>query len=352
MKKRILAIFVVMAMILTLTACSGTKEKDQPSKNGWSAKPQSQMEAGDDEDNTSSELQEKWNGIWYGYMWVQEYYGAYEGSEFDFFDAFMNVDVDASGKGTMQIYLGAADDYVDYEALVSANRLFIEADVTASEYLLNVTEGRLLDATGDIPLDPEIWVMGQSYQDDEPQVTVVDSYRDADNDGFEYIFHFRIYGSVWEDQLGSESSKRVPPGYDGYIAELDNEGVDGSDSSGGSGSSSGEPQPSAPSDDSNSGGASPSAPVGGTGATTTAKIVEYYDWLQSLPIGEKEELAYEDFASGMGIEGEFAGTYDDETPGLIAYKWTAPNRDVLQVFFLPKDDGRYYYNQMFKAVKN
>ena len=330
MKNRILALFVVMAMILTLTACGGSK--DQPFNTDRGTEPQSQIENNDDEDNTSSELQEKWNGIWYGYMWVQEYYGAFEGSEFDFFDAFMNVDVDPSGKGTMQIYMGAADEYIDYEALVSANRIFIEADVTASEYLINVTEGRLLDATGDIPLDPEIWVMGQSYQDDEPQVTIVDSYRDADNDGFEYIFHFRIYGSVWEDQIGRESYKRVPPGYYGYIAELDNDGVDFSDGSGDDPASN-QPSSSGP-------------PIGGAGVTTKAKILAVWDdWLFRISRSEKPTATYEEVVRRLGDEGVPVEGPAYEERGHLEFRWTGSDGGSILLNFEPLDNGTYCFYQ-------
>ena len=80
----------------------------------------------------STAAQEKWNGTWYGYMWITEFFGAYEGSEDDMSDAFMTVDIGKNGKGTMTIYLGASDEYLSFDTL--GERILIKAEIIADEY--------------------------------------------------------------------------------------------------------------------------------------------------------------------------------------------------------------------------
>ena len=280
-----------------------------------------------DGNNTATAVQEKWNGVWYGYMWLTEFYGAYENSENDFFDAFMEINVDEDGVGTMEIYTAFESEYYSFSFL--RDYLYLEADIIADEYSFEVTEGIIYDDFGDMDLDPDDWLVWLGQQGhDEYMVFMTDIFLDDDLDGFEFIFTFRPNGSLWEDQLkGWGSAAKIPPGYYEYIDYLDVESAAEIDQT------------------------FPPAPIGGAGVTTTAQIVEYYDWLNSLPVGGKDELTYEDFVEGLGDKGEPLEIYDGADPGLVVYKWSTPNGDYLQVYFVPKDDGIYYYNQMLKAFQ-
>ena len=178
-----------------------------------------------------SPAQEKWNGIWYGYMWVTEFFGAYEDNEDDFFDAFMEIELDKNDAGTMTIYLGASDAYLSLDTL--ADRIFVQADIIADDYHFEVTEGDILDDYGKVPLDPANWWLGLSPISEEPMIIISDTYIDIDGDGFEYMYGFRPYGALWEDEISRGSKQKVPPGYEGYIAELNGGGSGGSSASGG-----------------------------------------------------------------------------------------------------------------------
>ena len=59
-----------------------------------------------------------------------------------------------------------------------------------------------------------------SYKINEPVIRIEGTYHDSEGGSFDYMFEFRRYGSLWEDQIDSASSKQLPPGYDGYIEEL------------------------------------------------------------------------------------------------------------------------------------
>ena len=174
---------------------------------------------------TLTAVQEKWNGIWYGYMWIMNYFGIFEGEDDELYDAFMSVDIDKNGKGKMTIYIGESDEYLSFDTL--GERLLVDATITADEYHVEVTEGRFLDE-GSYPLNPANWFMGSSPLTDEPAITIADVFRDSDNDGYDYMFAFRSYGSQWADQMGNESHKKLPPGFDGYISEVKSGGSGGS----------------------------------------------------------------------------------------------------------------------------
>ena len=168
-------------------------------------------------------VQQIWNGVWYGYMWLTEligYYEEYYEDESVFFDAYMKIDVDEDGVGTMEIYTAFENEYYSFDLLT--DDLYIKADIKANEYAFEVTEGMIIDDFGDMELDPDDWVIGLATQDgSENMVVMTDVFLDDDLDGYEFIFTFRPYGSKWADLIDTDwTHAMVPPGFPDYIGEL------------------------------------------------------------------------------------------------------------------------------------
>ena len=254
---------------------------------------------------TITAVQEIWNGVWYGYMWLTELMGDYyEDMENVYFDAYMEIDVDEDGVGTMEIYTAFENEYYSFDFL--ANYLFLEADITANEYSFEVTEGIIYDDFGDMELDPDDWFVGLAPQDgDEHVVVMTDIFLDDDLDGFEFIFTFRPFGSLWADQIDSDwSHAKVPPGFPEYISELHDNAPTGN---AGSASTS----------------STPSSVDNGDAVVHTltysemCAILDEIAALASLP-------TYEEIVARFGgVEGYFKDSFFDQS----YYEWYVPNND-------------------------
>lgn len=156
-------------------------------------------------------VQNVWNGKWYGYFWMTEYYGFWQpvdDTEDEVFDAVMMIDVDEEGNGRLSIRLEGAEEDI------------VETTIRGDEYLLETIDGYFLDAdleTGD-------WWIGISPIDEGNRVVIADTYYDpatSGEDGFEYMFVFRPWGELWEEE--EREGKKLPPGYEAYLEELANE---------------------------------------------------------------------------------------------------------------------------------
>ena len=266
------------------------------------------------EDDTESAAQEIWNGIWYGYMWITEFYGAYEGSENDLFDAFMEIDIDEDGEGTMYIYSGFMNQYYTFDEL--SDFVWVESDIIADEYHFEVTEGQIIDDYGNMSLDPAVWWLGLSPTWDEPAIVISDTFFDYDDDGYDFMFIFRPYGAMWEDQLGSGSNKRIPPGYEGYIAELSENA-------------------------SASGGSPLGFPEGGDGMLnmTYEQLEEALDEISDLSWFGSEDVTYEIVVEYFGgVEGRF----DEVMRDTILYEWFATDKGGGYLTFSDEDGVLIY----------
>jgi hypothetical protein len=150
-------------------------------------------------------VQERWNGSWYGYIWITEAYGDWADVEDYFDDAYMAIDVDEDGDGTMAIFIGDEE--------VQSIDTYIFADSNHFE----VTDGVFWDMT----LDPDIWWFALSPVNDGNLVVIGDSYIDPElsgGDGFDYMFCFRPFGELWVQE--EKSSDMLPPSYENYAAAI------------------------------------------------------------------------------------------------------------------------------------
>ena len=266
------------------------------------------------DDGALTAAQEKWNGLWYGYMFAMDYFGYYEGDEDELYDSFMVIDIGDDGKGTLTICLGSTYGYYPYDYV--SDLVFVEADIIADEYHIEVTEGQILDDYGNAPLVTENWWLGQSGLTDEPAIVIADTYTDADGDGFDYMFSFRMYGSRWEDMLGGGSANRLPPGYEEYIAELDGEAPDWEYSG--------------------------EFPAGGDGLLdiTYDEFKELLDEISNDSWFGDEDFTYDDVVEYLGgVEGRF----DEEYESSIYYEWFAVNGGGAYVLF-DVEDGELIFS--------
>lgn len=191
---------------------SGSKDGVRPSGSGDTGSQNSglpDINLGDTD--SAGGIQEKWNGSWYGYLYLVEAFGEWEEHEDGIYDAYMVIDVDEGGNGTMAIFL--EDEEIQT----------VDSYILADEDHFEVTEGEFWD----YELDPSQWWLGTSPVDDGNLIVISDTYIDpelTENDGFEYIFQFRPWGELWEQEENEvnegKPGSKLPPGYDDYITAI------------------------------------------------------------------------------------------------------------------------------------
>ncbi len=168
---------------------------------------------------------DKWQGSWFGYIWVTEADGTWSEAENILMTAYMAIDLDKNGKGTMAIFLADESEQA------------IDAYVLADEHHVEVTEGEFWD----YELSPSDWWFGISPVDKGNLVVITDTYFDPEgtsDDWFEYMFVFRPWGELWEDEVAN--NKKLPPDYDNYVYTIEQGvGDPNKDNAGGQDSSSG-----------------------------------------------------------------------------------------------------------------
>ncbi len=194
-----LAIILVGVLLITLVGGKGKKGPagDLAGGNGGQA---------------GKDVQEIWNGNWYGYCWTVNAFGEWDHFDDYLFDAYMVIDVDKKGRGTLKIYFGndfdSWDDWVNWD---------IHAEIKAEIHNFVVIKGYLWD----LDLDPKNWWVGLDPVNVGNHVIITDTYLDPElttEDGFEYIFRFRPYGERWDKEIAEDAM--LPPGYYDYIEEL------------------------------------------------------------------------------------------------------------------------------------
>ncbi len=251
----VLAVILVVVLLITLI---GGKGKKAP--------------AGD----SAGSVQEIWNGNWYGYCWAVNAFGEWEHLDDYLFDAYMVIDVNKKGQGTLIIYFG--DDFDGWDNWENWD---IYADIEAEKNSFVITEGYFWD----LELDPKNWWVGLDPVNVGNHVIISDTYLDPElttGDGFEYIFRFRPYGETWDEEIAEGII--LPPGYYDYIEEV-----------GGSPDNSGEKEYS---------------------GLTAAELKVIYD---SLPVSA--DLSYEEVRDQYfeGVD----GVLESEDSKKASYKWWA-----------------------------
>lgn len=164
-------------------------------------------------------LQQQWNGTWFGCLYVSDATGDFAGIPSDFYDAYMTVNVDAQGKGTLNIYLSGVD------------AAFASASCEAYESGLNATDGMI---AGGVSINANNWTF-LPMPDYPDQYTMGDEISDGDS-FFKFSLFVKKWGNSWQAEIDSNFAI-TPPSvgwYETAIANGEQPPLGGSNAPGGS----------------------------------------------------------------------------------------------------------------------
>ncbi|MGI5849514.1 MAG: hypothetical protein ACOX8Q_05555 [Christensenellales bacterium] len=249
--------------------------------------------------SSESGAQAMWDAAWYGYIWVTDGFGSFENDEEFFNDAYLTIEIDETGAGTLEIILDGDDENM------------VEATIKADEDHFEVTEGFFWD----MQLDPSEWWIALSPGSEGKMFVISDTYTDPEGggkNGFEYMFCFRPYGELWEHE--EREGDRVPPGY-GMYKDEQSLGGDTADPDTGGGDATGEAEDAAP-------------------HFTYAELKGIYNKLsQAYDDFSLKDLKYDEVCDKY-FDG-IAGILDLEGNTLTIYKWFAVDQEesYVQVSF-------------------
>lgn len=171
--------------------------------NGTTSNPVNGTPAESDTNVSASELQKQWNGTWYGCLYVSEATGAFADIPSDFYDAYMVVDVDASGKGQFAVFLDGV------------NEAFALANCEAKESGLYAIDGTI---AGGEEMHAYNW-MFLPMPDYPDQYVMGDVIENGDN-----IFDFKLFmkqwGGSWQKEIDSDFAI-VPPSVEWYNGAIE-----------------------------------------------------------------------------------------------------------------------------------
>lgn len=281
--------YVLEGDTLTIEIVDGDSEATLVFKRGSEPEPETAAQA-------------KWNGSWYGYIWVTEGFGSFESDEEFFNDAYLTVDIDKNGDGTMSIILDGDDENM------------VEAAIKADENHFEVTEGFFWDT----PLNLPEWWIALSPVSEGKLFVISDTYTDPEGkgkDGFTYMFCFRPLGELWDQE--ERKGDRLPPGYDMYKEEQSRGGnTAGPETSGG-------------------------ASNGG------AKTAPHFASAQLKNIHQKLSQAYDSFALKSLTYEQVRDGFFDGVDGVLDYE-----EGVLAIYkWFATDNGEAYVQVSFQDYK-
>lgn len=301
--------------------------------NGTASNPVNGTPAENDTNVSASELQKQWNGTWYGCLYVSEATGAFADIPSDFYDAYMVVDVDASGKGQFAVFLDGV------------NEAFALANCEAKESGLYAIDGTI---AGGEEINAYNW-MFLPMPDYPDQYVMGDVIENGDN-----IFDFKLFmkqwGGSWQKEFDSDFAI-VPPSVEWYNGAIERGEIPpiGFAPIGyaGTSASSGvqgevpddqmEPQPT-------TGGEYGSSVADADGIVpldTLKTMCKYCD-------EHRGEVTYDDVYSMAGnVHGIAQVDRDSWKPGEVhLYEWMATSGEYMFIIFHVADDGREYWNSM------
>lgn len=174
----------VMDMGVTLTFAKDGAMIDAPASPG-------ELPGGDEPGVSApaSAIEEQWDGMWFGCVRFMECTGKYANYDYMNMDAFINIDVDANGKGTMQVYMGQ-------DAGIPA---FATAEIEAADYGIDTKSGKVLT----FDMNTSSW-MFRPTPDYEDRYVVYDNIEDGDGDSFEYMVFMKKWGNSWQPEIDTD----------------------------------------------------------------------------------------------------------------------------------------------------
>lgn len=160
-----------------------------------------------------TEVQQKWNGWWYGGMDINGCEKGWEYLNNYTFDVVMYVDLDEEGKGKFTIYDPFAE-IVDNEDGVNK---FVDIDCHADTNYLYGDTGTEFG----YDIDPKNWVF-VTFLDNDEKIGTGSSFTDEDGNKMGYDFTLEPWGSYW---VGEDSYTQFLSHFDEYKGWID-EGIE------------------------------------------------------------------------------------------------------------------------------
>lgn len=145
-----------------------------------------------------NDLQQQWNGVWYGVLQLTDCTGKYEPFAYTTYDIYLDVAVDAAGGGEYRLY--------DADELIGA------ATCQAQEGVLNTAEGVVFGQD----MYPHNWMFLPDRNFDNTYC-MTDEITDADGDVVSLGLWIKPWGESWQDQIDSDFYA-YPPNHDAYMA--------------------------------------------------------------------------------------------------------------------------------------
>lgn len=156
------------------------------------------------DDGPMTEMQEKWNGTWYGVVNFMQGTGKYAPQDYMQYDAYMQVELDSDDTGMIKLWM-------DPELPP-----FAVAHVEAAEYGLRATDGQVLSTH----MNAENWMFVPAPDSETRYVMPYDSVEDHDGDTFEYVVFMKKWGDSWAEEL--ENYEVTPPYVEAYEEYISN----------------------------------------------------------------------------------------------------------------------------------
>lgn len=191
--KKILAFVLALVMLLTLCACGGSGDAAPAAEEAATAEP--------------TEVQQMWNGWYFGCVDYSDCTGDWEAFDGETFDATMYVELNKDGVGSFTIY-----DPFGVVVQNANNNLVVEAACHADTNYLYVDTGKAFG----YDMNASDWMF--VHNTDAPEKLnfgAVTTYGDGETIGAD--FQFRPWGDRWED----DDYKKFIPYFDSYIGALD-----------------------------------------------------------------------------------------------------------------------------------
>lgn len=153
------------------------------------------------------QLQDWWNGDWYGWWIMTGCYGYYEDMEGDWWDICGTIDIGEDGVGTVTLW---DEDYTKSEPMVSASVSL--SDDGTSIYGTMTSEG---GAFTDIALEHGDWIVDPGLVDYGDMIHIDGDYENG-GDAFHYDIYLRPWGTYWVDV----DEEDLPNLYDSWYLPL------------------------------------------------------------------------------------------------------------------------------------
>lgn len=136
------------------------------------------------------QLQDWWNGDWYGWWIMTGCYGYYEDMEGDWWDICGTIDIGEDGVGTVTLW---DEDYTESEPMASADVSLNEAGT--GEFGTLMSEGGWFT---NIDLEHADWIVDPGLVD-YPDMIHISGYYESGEDEYTYDIYLRPWGTYWDD---------------------------------------------------------------------------------------------------------------------------------------------------------